>query len=39
MFKNFGNVQNILPPAKNSLTPTHIYLPQNTTQLHFDVFW
>ena len=32
VFKNLGNVQKILPPAKK-------HLPQNTTQLHFDVFW
>ncbi len=32
MFKNFGNVQKILPPAKK-------HLPQNTTQLHFVVLF
>nr|DAS62813.1 MAG TPA: hypothetical protein [Caudoviricetes sp.] len=39
MFKNFGNAQNVLPPAKIlSPLPTYIY-PQNTTQLHFVVFF
>ena len=39
MFKNFSNVQNVLPPAKNQFTSTHIHLPKNTTQLHFVVFF
>ena len=40
VFKNFGNIQNILPPAKKTFTPTRTYTyKKNTTQLHFVVFF
>lgn len=41
MFKNFGNAQNVLPPAKNSFTPSHIYLPSkyNTTSFCYIIYF